>query len=74
MEAIGAAANIIAVIDLSAKVATLCLQYYTEVAGAQADITRLQSQINHQCVAFRGALSSYWKRKLASHLLLHANW
>ncbi|KAH8734444.1 hypothetical protein BGZ61DRAFT_490401 [Ilyonectria robusta] len=48
MEAIGAAANIIAVIDLSAKVATLCLQYYTEVAGAQADITRLQSQINHQ--------------------------
>ncbi|KAH7001205.1 hypothetical protein EDB80DRAFT_879307 [Ilyonectria destructans] len=55
MEAVGAAANIIAVIDLSAKVATLCFQYYTEVAGAQADITRLQSQVNHQCVAFRGA-------------------
>ncbi|KAM0268252.1 hypothetical protein ACHAQH_010010 [Verticillium albo-atrum] len=46
MEGLGVAANVIAVIDLSAKVATLCVQYAKEVAGARADIQRLQRQVN----------------------------
>ncbi|KAF7551854.1 hypothetical protein G7Z17_g4689 [Cylindrodendrum hubeiense] len=55
MEALGVGASLITVIDLSAKVATLCFQYSAEVASARADITRLQSQVNHLCVAFRSA-------------------
>ncbi|KAH6680037.1 kinesin light chain 3 [Plectosphaerella plurivora] len=47
MEGIGIAANIIAVVDLSAKVATLCLQYSKEVASARADIQRLHHQVEH---------------------------
>jgi len=47
MEGLGVAANVIAVVDLSAKVATLCLQYSKEVASARADIQRLHSQVEH---------------------------
>ncbi|KAM0269068.1 hypothetical protein ACHAQH_009824 [Verticillium albo-atrum] len=55
MEGLGVAANVIAVIDLSAKVATLCVQYAKEVAGARADIQRLQKQANQLGSALRAA-------------------
>ncbi|KAL1855871.1 hypothetical protein VTK73DRAFT_8451 [Phialemonium thermophilum] len=45
MEALGVAANVIAVVDLSAKVATLCFRYSKQVASARADIQRLQGQV-----------------------------
>ncbi|KAM6510855.1 hypothetical protein FSOLCH5_011300 [Fusarium solani] len=45
-EAVGLAASVIAIIDLSAKVATLCLQYSTAVGNARADITHLQRRLN----------------------------
>ena len=44
MEALGVTANVIAVVDLSAKVATLLFQYSTAVAHARADIKRLHEQ------------------------------
>ncbi|KAJ0335221.1 hypothetical protein COL922a_009554 [Colletotrichum nupharicola] len=47
MEGVGVAANVIAVVDLSAKVASLCFQYSKEVASAQADIQRLRTQVEH---------------------------
>ncbi|OBS15388.1 hypothetical protein FPOA_13777 [Fusarium poae] len=47
MEGLGIAANIIAVIDLSAKVATLCFQYSKDVSSARADIERLRNQVEH---------------------------
>ena len=41
-EGLGIAASAIAVIELSAKVASLCLQYSKDVQGARDDIARLQ--------------------------------
>jgi hypothetical protein len=55
MEAVGVAANIIAVIDISAKVATLCVQYAKEVAGAKQDIERLRTQVEHLGAALQAA-------------------
>jgi phage host-nuclease inhibitor protein Gam len=45
MEGLGVAANVIAVIDLSAKVASLCFQYLTAVKDAKKDIERLQAEV-----------------------------
>ncbi|KAL3587549.1 hypothetical protein FPOAC2_13446 [Fusarium poae] len=53
MEGLGVAANIIAVIDLSAKVATLCFQYSKDVSSARADIERLRNQVEHLGTALR---------------------
>ncbi|KAH6989185.1 kinesin light chain 3 [Ilyonectria sp. MPI-CAGE-AT-0026] len=53
MEGLGVAANVIAVVDLSAKVAALCFQYSKEVAGARADIQRLRTQVEHLGTALR---------------------
>ncbi|KAF4340314.1 neutral trehalase [Fusarium beomiforme] len=53
MDGLGIVANIAAVLDLSAKVATLCFQYSTSVASARGDIKRLQSHINGLAVALR---------------------
>ncbi|KAH6976828.1 P-loop containing nucleoside triphosphate hydrolase protein [Ilyonectria destructans] len=44
-EVVGLAASVIAIIDLSAKVAVLCLDYSTAVGNARADITRLRSRL-----------------------------
>ena len=41
-EGLGIAASAIAVIELAAKVASLCLQYSKDVQGARDDIARLQ--------------------------------
>ncbi|KAF6781498.1 vegetative incompatibility protein HET-E-1, partial [Colletotrichum sojae] len=54
MEGLGVAANVIAVVDLSAKVAELCFQYFKEVAGARGDIHRLRTQVEHLGTAVRG--------------------
>uniref|UniRef100_A0A4E9EIH7 NB-ARC domain-containing protein n=1 Tax=Gibberella zeae TaxID=5518 RepID=A0A4E9EIH7_GIBZA len=53
MEALGVIANIIAVVDLSAKVATLCFQYSKDVSSARADIERLRNQVEHLATALR---------------------
>ncbi|KAG7402993.1 Kinesin light chain [Fusarium oxysporum f. sp. rapae] len=53
-EAVGLAASAIAIIDLSAKVATLCFQYSTAVVNARADIIHLQSRLNDLDACLRG--------------------
>ena len=45
-EAIGVAGSVIAVVELSAKVASLCLQYSKDVKHAKGDILRLRRQVN----------------------------
>lgn len=46
MEGLGAAASIIAVVDLSVKVVTLCSQYSAAVSGAREDISRVSAQVS----------------------------
>ncbi|QPC57801.1 hypothetical protein HYE67_000032 [Fusarium culmorum] len=53
-EAVGLAASVIAIIDLSAKVATLCFQYSTAVGNARADFAHLQSRLNDLDACLRG--------------------
>src|SRR5579871_1790510 len=45
MEGLGAAANVIAVVDLCAKVASFCYQYSLAVKNAKNDIARLQGEL-----------------------------
>jgi uncharacterized coiled-coil DUF342 family protein len=45
MAGIGEAASIIAVVDLSAKVGSLCFRYSREVAGARESIAQLQKEL-----------------------------
>jgi hypothetical protein len=45
MEGLGVAANIVAVVELSAKVASLCLDYSIAVKDAKQDITHLQTKV-----------------------------
>jgi hypothetical protein len=45
MEAVGAASSVIAVIELSAKIAKICLKYSIAVKNAQDDILRLQREV-----------------------------
>ncbi|KAI9167834.1 Kinesin light chain [Paramyrothecium foliicola] len=71
MEGLGAAANIIAVVDLSAKVATLCLQYSKEVASARADIQRLHTQVEHLGTALRASQRLLKDAKAQSLLTSH---
>ncbi|KAJ4030296.1 hypothetical protein NW756_010176 [Fusarium oxysporum] len=44
-EALGVASSVIAVVDLSAKVFSLCFQYSREVKNAQDDIERLRKEV-----------------------------
>ncbi|KAI3573868.1 hypothetical protein IWW34DRAFT_823586 [Fusarium oxysporum f. sp. albedinis] len=44
-EALGVASSVIAVVDLSAKVFSLCLQYSREVNNAKGDIERLRKEV-----------------------------
>jgi hypothetical protein len=46
MEGLGVAANVIAVVELSAKIASLCVQYSRAVKHAKADIERLGREVN----------------------------
>ncbi|RYO90009.1 hypothetical protein DL763_005461 [Monosporascus cannonballus] len=45
MEGIGVAASIIAIIEFSAKIASLCVQYSSAVKDANNDIARLQKEV-----------------------------
>ncbi|KAL5374570.1 hypothetical protein DPSP01_011849 [Paraphaeosphaeria sporulosa] len=45
MDSLSGAASVIAVIDISTKVASLCLQYSTEVKHAKGDIERLHQKV-----------------------------
>jgi hypothetical protein len=55
MEAVGSAAGIIAIIDLSAKVASLCFQYYSAVKNARSDVERLQGELERLTTTLQGA-------------------
>ncbi|OAQ62508.1 vegetative incompatibility protein HET-E-1 [Purpureocillium lilacinum] len=45
MEGLGVAASVIAVVELSAKVASLCLEYSKGVKNAKDDIARLRTEV-----------------------------
>lgn len=45
MEGLGVAANVIAVVELSTKVAFLCLEYSKGVTNAKDDIARLRGEV-----------------------------
>ncbi|KAK4033059.1 vegetative incompatibility protein HET-E-1 [Parachaetomium inaequale] len=55
MEAVGSAASIIAVIELSAKVASLCFQYSSAVKNAKSDVERLQGELERLTTTLQGA-------------------
>jgi hypothetical protein len=46
MDPLGATASVIALIQLSTEVASLCFRYYTAVKNAKADIERLRGEID----------------------------
>ena len=46
MDGLSGAANVIAVVDISAKIASLCFQYSVAVKNAKEDIERLQRKVN----------------------------
>ncbi|KAJ9656035.1 hypothetical protein H2201_008661 [Coniosporium apollinis] len=46
LEVLGVTANIIAIVDLSAKIASLCVQYSLAVKDAKNDIERLRGEVN----------------------------
>lgn len=54
MEGLGVAANVIAVVELSAKIASLCIQYSLAVKHAKADIERLGGEVNSVTELLRG--------------------
>jgi hypothetical protein len=47
MEGLGVAASVIAVVDLSAKVAQWCIQYSREVKDAKDDILRMHKEVQN---------------------------
>ncbi|RYP74430.1 hypothetical protein DL769_004007 [Monosporascus sp. CRB-8-3] len=53
-EAVGLAASVIAIVDLSAKVANLCLQYSAAVRNARADITCLRARLDDLGTSLQG--------------------
>ncbi|RYP62739.1 hypothetical protein DL771_009584 [Monosporascus sp. 5C6A] len=53
-EGLGVAASVIAVVDLSTKVISLCSQYYRDVKNARNDITRLEREISNLKHASKG--------------------
>lgn len=55
MEGLGVAANVIAVIDLSAKVTSACAAYLKAVKNAKTDIGRLQSELRNLDAVLHGA-------------------
>ncbi|KAI8713795.1 NACHT domain-containing protein [Fusarium sp. LHS14.1] len=54
MEGLGAAASVIAVVDMSAKVASLCTDYFKAVKNARSDIECLQSELDSLTTVLRG--------------------
>ena len=46
MDGLGVAANVIAVIELSAKIASVCIQYFLAVKHSKAEIERLRGEVD----------------------------
>jgi hypothetical protein len=46
MEAVGAAAGVAGLVELAAKIGSVCFQYSTAVKHASGDIQRLQKEVN----------------------------
>jgi hypothetical protein len=55
MEAVGSAASVITLIELSAKVASLCFQYSSAVKNARSDIERLRGELKRLTTTLQGA-------------------
>lgn len=55
MEGLAAAASVIAVVELAAKVASLCLEYASAVKNARADIERLRKHTDSLKTTVEGA-------------------
>ena len=55
MEAVGVVANVFAVVDMSAKVVTLCSWYFKAAAGARDDISRVQNRVRHLGIVLQSA-------------------
>jgi hypothetical protein len=55
MEGLGAAASIIAVVELAAKVGSLCLEYTSAVKSARSDIERLRQHTESLKITADGA-------------------
>lgn len=55
MEGLGAAANVITVIELSAKIVSLCLEYSSAVKSAKSDIQRLIDELYTLKITLEGA-------------------
>jgi hypothetical protein len=54
MDGLGVAASVIAVVDLSAKIASVCIQYSLAVKHAKADIERLGAEVDSLTKLLRG--------------------
>ncbi|GAB1318169.1 Vegetative incompatibility protein HET-E-1 [Madurella fahalii] len=54
MEGVGSAASVITVIELSAKVASLCIQYSSAVKNARSDIERFQGELERLKTTLHG--------------------
>ncbi|KAH8747606.1 hypothetical protein F5883DRAFT_509598 [Diaporthe sp. PMI_573] len=59
MEGLGVAASVIAVVELSAKIASICSQYIKDVKNAENDVRRLLQEVNSL-----GAIAGYINRLL----------
>lgn len=55
MEAFGTAANVLTVIELSTRVASLCLQYSRAVKDARASIESLREELKTLAITLEGA-------------------
>ncbi|RYP31190.1 hypothetical protein DL766_004498 [Monosporascus sp. MC13-8B] len=55
MDGLGSAASVVAIIDLSAKVASLCFQYSAAVKNAKSDIERLRGEVDRLKTTLEGA-------------------
>ncbi|RYP57916.1 hypothetical protein DL770_010551 [Monosporascus sp. CRB-9-2] len=55
MDGLGSAASVVAIIDLSAKVASLCFQYSTAVKNAKSDIERVRGEVDRLKTTLEGA-------------------
>ena len=74
MDGLSAAASVIAVIQISGSVASLCSQYFKAVKNAKTDIERLQGELNSLKTTLEGAqqiLQSPNGARLQTSQLLH---
>ena len=74
METLGVAASVIAAIDISARVISLCSQYFNEVQDARGDIERLRAKVNSINVALENAqqfLDALEGNRLPAHRMLY---